>query len=462
MTAESKVSQQDGARSLLVDHFRCPDEFVDPSVTEDLSGKSGYFRFGSGAICFGQCSSGTPAPVASGILHDARPFVSMTGTSIQLPFDPVQVVNNLRHERYRDSQALSRKGVDANSFIRSLYYLLRPLMPIAMRKHLQRRYFRDWEKIPFPSWPVDFTVENILEQILILSMKARGVATVPFIWFWPDAAPSCTTVTHDVETAAGRDFCTQLMDLNDTFAIKSAFQIVPEKRYSVPTSLLDSMRERGFEVNVHDLNHDGHLMENREEFLRRAVKINRYAHTFGAVGFRAAMLYRNIDWYGALNILYDMSIPNVAHLDPQRGGCCTAFPFFNGKIVELPVTIAQDYSLFHILNDYSIDLWKRQISLIRERNALIQVIIHPDYIIGDPERRVYAELLTYFADLRSRKETWIALPGEVAAWWRMRSEMRLVNESGGWRIEGEGSHRAKIAYATIAGEGLAYSFDPGE
>jgi hypothetical protein len=24
---------------------------------------------------------------------------------------------------------------------------------------------------------------------------------------------------------------------------------------------------------------------------------------------------------------YDMSIPNVAHLDPQRGGCCTIMPF---------------------------------------------------------------------------------------------------------------------------------------
>jgi hypothetical protein len=456
----SAVSRQDGAKRLLVDHFRCPDELVDLSVAGDLSAESGYFRFGSGAICYGQCSSGTPAPNVSDTLHDAHPFVSTNGTSAQLPFDPVQVVDNLRHEHYRENQAQSRKGVDANSFIRSLYYLIRPLMPIVARKHLQRRYFREWDKIPFPNWPVDFTVESILEQILILSMKFQGVSKLPFIWFWPDEAPSCTIVTHDVETAAGRDFCIQLMDLNDTFGIKSAFQIVPEKRYPVPPSLLDCMRERGFEVNVHDLNHDGHLMENHEEFLRRAKKINRYAMSYGAQGFRAAMLYRNIDWYDALDVLYDMSIPNVAHLDPQRGGCCTAFPFFNGRIVELPVTIAQDYSLFHILNDYSTELWKHQISLIRERYALIQVIVHPDYILGEAERRVYAELLGYLAELRSLKETWIALPGEVAAWWRIRNDLKLVSNQGSWKIEGDGKERARIAYATVTGKGLAYSFDP--
>jgi hypothetical protein len=155
-----------------------------------------------------------------------------------------------------------------------------------------------------------------------------------------------------------------------------------------------------------------------------------------------------------------MSVPNVAHLDPQRGGCCTVFPFFNGKILELPVTMAQDYSLFHILNDYSIDVWKEQISLIREKHGLMQMIIHPDYIRDKAARRVYTELLCYLSELRARGETWIALPREVAAWWRLRNELRLVNEAGSWRIVGEGRQRARIAYATIVDEKIAYKFEP--
>src|SRR2546425_12755629 len=37
------------------------------------------------------------------------------------------------------------------------------------------------------------------------------------------------------------------------------------------------------------------------------------------------------EWFDALDFSYDMSVPNVAHLDPQRGGCCTVMPYFVGK-----------------------------------------------------------------------------------------------------------------------------------
>jgi hypothetical protein len=168
------------------------------------------------------------------------------------------------------------------------------------------------------------------------------------------------------------------------------------------------------------------------------------------------VLYRNVDWYDSLNFSYDMSIPNVAHLDPQRGGCCTVLPFFIGRMLEIPVTTTQDYSLFHILNDYSIRLWKQQISLIRENHGLITFIIHPDYIIAKAARDVYAELLQYLSELRSNGETWIALPREVNAWWRLRNELTLVKEGGSWHIKGQGSERARVAYAVLAGDTLTY------
>jgi hypothetical protein len=447
------------SNQLLTDHFRCQGDFVDLAVSGELSADSGYFRFGPAGICYGQCASGTPTAVVTDSLHNAGQHVGVNGSLVQVPFDPVQVVNNLYHERYRSEPEKDRRDINANGIVRRLYYLFRPIMPVAVRKHLQRLYFRDWGKIPFPNWPVDFSVESILEQLLVLSMQSRNVERVPFIWFWPDGAPSCSIVTHDVETSAGRDFCSYLMDLNDQFEIKTAFQVVPEKRYAVPQSLLDCIAERGFELNVHDLNHDGHLMEHREEFLRRAKHINRHGLRFGALGFRSAMLHRNLDWYDALDFSYDMSVPNVAHLDPQRGGCCTVFPFFNGKLLELPVTLTQDYTLFHMLKQYSMDLWKEQISLIRQRHGLIQVIIHPDYIMEKRPRDVYAELLGYLADMRTKGETWIALPSDVARWWRLRNKLRLVNEGGSLRIEGEGKRRARIAYATIVDGRLVYEVD---
>jgi hypothetical protein len=445
------------ARQLLADHFRCDGNIADFAIAENVSRDSGYFRLGSDVICYGQCSSGAPSKSVTEPLHDAREHVVTSRSPVYLPFDPVQVVNGLRCERYLNSTSGDRP-LPANKVCRSIYYALRPAMPVSVRKHFQRLYFHGRDKTLFPTWPVDRTVENIFEQLLVFAMKSQGVKKVPFIWFWPEGAPSCTVLTHDVETSTGMDFCSHLMDLNDSFGIKSSFQIVPEKRYAVRESFVETIRERGFEINVHDLNHDGNLFSNREQFLDRVERINRYATDFRALGFRSAVMYRNIDWYDALEFSYDMSIPNVAHLDPQRGGCCTVMPFFVGKILELPVTTTQDYTLFHILSDYSIGLWERQISLIRQKHGLISFIIHPDYIVDERARSVYVQLVRYLTKLRSKAETWIALPREVDSWWRLRSNMNLINEAGFWRIEGAGSERARLAYAVLDNDTLSYEF----
>lgn len=153
-----------------------------------------------------------------------------------------------------------------------------------------------------------------------------------------------------------------------------------------------------------------------------------------------------------------MSIPNVAHLDPQRGGCCTVMPYFIGDVIELPVTCTQDYTLFRILGDYSIDLWKKQIALIRENHGLISFIVHPDYIIEQRARDTYKLLLSHLAALRAEGHIWAALPGEVAHWWKERSNMEIVQENGKWSVKGPGKERACVAYASLAGDAVTYSF----
>jgi hypothetical protein len=281
---------------------------------------------------------------------------------------------------------------------------------------------------------------------MLLSLRAKGIDRVPFIWFWPDGARGCLTMTHDVETEAGRNFCAELMDLDDAFGIKASFQIVPEKRYSVSTKFLASIRNRGFEVGVQDLNHDGRLFDSREDFLCQVQIINRYGREYGARGFRAGVLYRKPEWYDALDFSFDMSVPNVAHLDPQRG-CCTVMPYFIGNILELPVTTTQDYTMFHLLNQRSIDLWTTQTELILGKNGLVSFIVHPDYITDRDTRSVYESLLHYLRDLGGKTPLWFALPSEIDSWWRARSQMSLLNDGASWRIVGEGSERAVLAFA---------------
>ncbi len=427
-------------------YFKCPPSYTRFGEAGTLSDEAGFFKFGAEAICFGHCVGGNAARTPVGDLFDAAAEVKIDGNISRLPFAIEEVVENLRLERYLSPSPSSKSN--GSSLLRHIYYGVRPLLPVAIRKHLQRLRLKGWNQVPFPQWPVDRSVDEIFELLMLFALRSQKVEKIPFIWFWPEGAPSAAILTHDVETVRGRDFCSTLMNIDDRFNFKASFQVVPERRYEVSQAYLQSITDRGFEVGVQDLNHDGSLYKSHEEFLRRVAKINAYGREWGAQGFRSAVLYRRQEWFDALEFSYDMSVPNVAHLDPQGGGCCTVMPYFNGKLVELPVTTTQDYPLFHILRDYSIDLWKQQIELIKENHGLVSFIVHPDYITDSRGQKTYETLLAHLYSLREETGLWIPTPGNINRWWRQRAQMKLVEVDGDWQIEGEGSERARIAYAT--------------
>ena len=440
----------------LSQYYRMPDPGIPFSCDHGDTEKPGYFTFGQDSVCFGRCSSVSVANNLNQRLADAFKYAQVGKNSVHLPFNLDEVAGNLRNERY----TLTASAGYMQRLIRNAYYRLRPTLAVRVRKYLQRIYLSGWKDIPFPSWPVDLSVDRLMERTLALGIKASGADSVPFIWFWPEGYNSCCIITHDVETTAGRDFCSTLMDLDDSCGTKSSFQVVPEERYEVPAAFLAGIHARGFEANVHDLNHDGMLFADEKTFLQRVGAINRYGAQWGAKGFRAGVMYRNQEWFHALDFEYDMSVPNVAHLEPQRGGCCTVMPFFIGNLVELPLTTTQDYTLFNILGERGLNIWEREIDAVHRNHGLISILVHPDYIIEPWARKIYLQLLGHIAGKASKDNIWLATAGEVNTWWRLRSKLFLARKDGSWQIAGDGCERARIAYASLDGESLRYSFDP--
>jgi hypothetical protein len=439
---------------IFSDYFRCPADIASFRGEEEPFAASGFFRF-AGLTCYGPHKQAKRSSEVYNGRGEVSSELKVNRSIIKLPFDPAEVVENLRCERYLQPRGPSL-AVAFKSVIRGGYYLLRPLLATPVRKHLQRAMLRNRRTIPFPSWPLDRTADRLLEELMSLVLQLRS-QDVPFVWFWPEGKSACVTLTHDVETTCGLNFCSALMNLNDSRGIKSAFQLVPEKRYKSSECARDEMASREFEVNVHDWNHDGHLFADFATFLERTEKINATGAAWGAEGFRAGALYRNSDWLKYLKFRYDMSIPNAAHLEPQFGGCCTLMPYFVGNILEIPVTMTQDYSLFHILNEYSTDLWKRELDTVLEAHGMASFIVHPDYIIHDRERSTYTDLLDHLSVLRDERNVWIAKPSEINRWWRQRAAMCVVRDSNSWSIEGPGSDQARLAFAQIDGEKLRYS-----
>ena len=433
----------------FLEHTGCPEEIVRPLVervraTSKTQHGPAEAR-ANGSPLGGNFSAFSPAEILEALERpsntDREPIQRLSA------FD--DAIRVLRLEQYVHNSTSSIDPSARKSLVRQIYYWLRPLFPVAFRKYLQRIALRDWGSIPFPNWPVDCTTEKLMDAVWQGLLESETEEELPFIWFWPEGKSSCCIMTHDVETAVGRDFCKTMMEMERRHGITSAFEVVPEERYEVSERYLQELRDGDCEVCLHGLNHDGHLFNSEAVFLERVGKINAYAKNWGAVGFRSPVMYRNLAWLHAFEFSYDMSVPNVAHLDPQRGGCCTVMPYFIGDILELPLTTTQDYSLFHILQQPSLDLWKQQVAMIRERNGLISFIIHPDYVNEKWSSDLYDGLLGYLAELRAQHGVWMALPKEVDAWWRARRKMRLVREGGDWRISGPRAEQARVAYASL-------------
>src|SRR5207253_2090743 len=138
------------------------------------------------------------------------------------------------------------------------------------------------------------------------------------------------------------------------------------------------------EIGLHGIDHKCKLFATRQRFEADLPKIHRYMEEWGAVGFRSPALHRNADWMPELRCDYDSSFPDTDPYEPQPGGCCSLLPFFVGDVVELPITLPQDHTLFVILGARDARTWLDKVAWIRERGGLAVVLTHPDYVHAAP------------------------------------------------------------------------------
>ncbi|MGE3841569.1 MAG: hypothetical protein AB7I50_08275 [Vicinamibacterales bacterium] len=441
------------ANNPLIEYYRCPAETAPIGTADCGSTTAGYFTFGE-AICFGRSVLDTPAGHVNGHVPDLAGRVAALPDGLRLPFDLTEVVDNLRYERYARPAPTPLGWLSSSRAAHATYYFVRPALPIAVRKQLQKVRLSGWRDIAFPRWPVEASVDVLMRETLRTVLRQRPGQAIPFIWFWPNGADGCVMMTHDVEGVSGAHFVPNLMDLDAAAGIPSSFQVVPEAPYT--PRLVALCRQRGFEVNVHDLNHDGHLFRDKATFDARIAEINRHAREFDSRGFRSGAMYRRQEWFSDFEFDFDMSVPAVAHFEPQQGGCCTVMPYFIGDVLELPLTTTQDYQLFNFVGEYSIALWEAQTEAILSHHGLVSFIAHPDYLREPLAGGVYRQLLDYLTRIKTERNLWMAKPSEIDTWWRERRAMHLVQCEGEWRIEGPGSARACVAQARLDEGSLVY------
>jgi peptidoglycan/xylan/chitin deacetylase (PgdA/CDA1 family) len=251
---------------------------------------------------------------------------------------------------------------------------------------------------------------------------------------WPEGKRFALVLTHDVDTQKGHDRCLQLAEVEERLGFRSSFNFVGND-YAVASKLREELSDRGFEIGVHGLTHDSSLFNSREEFQRQALRINRILKTWNAVGFRSPCMYHNLDWMHDLDIEYDASTFDTDPFEPQPDGLNTIFPVCIADksglkgYVELPYTLPQDFTLFILMKEKSIDIWKKKLDWLAQHGGLALLNTHPDYMcFGEEEPGFetysvdhYLELLDYIK-AGFKGEYWHVLPRELARFWAGFSE----------------------------------------
>jgi dTDP-4-amino-4,6-dideoxygalactose transaminase/glycosyltransferase involved in cell wall biosynthesis len=371
-------------------------------------------------------------------------------TDAMVPAYDGQLDEYYLHERYKGSKK-------KRSVVNAMYYALRPLLPRAVQLGLRRLYAKKQAQAAFPRWPIEPVLLERTNDELKQRLTTNGSGKIPLINFWPHGRRAAVILTHDVEwNDPGVKNIPRVRALERKYGVVSSWNFVAE-RYPFDKSIFTTLRDEGCEIGLHGLYHDGKKFSSRQIFEERLPTINAYVKEWGVAGFRSPATHRNPDWMPEIAVEYDSSFPDTDPFEPQAGGCCSIFPFFLGEIVELPITLVQDHTLIEILQKKDIELWKQKSEWIIENHGLVNIIVHPDYMVTEKNLWYYEEFLKF---ITAHDNLWFALPMDVARWWRERSKSKLVGGNGcAPRIEGPASTRGTIAWATLRSESVHYDLD---
>jgi hypothetical protein len=342
------------------------------------------------------------------------------------------------------------------SLSNKLYYQIKPFIPRWIQIQVRRQVVLRKRPRYADVWPID-----------------ERAAKPPEGWTgWPDGKKFALVLHHDVDTAEGHDKCHHLIKLEERMGFRSSFNFVPE-RYHVSSDLRRHLVDKGFEVGVHGLKHDGKLFLSKKGFKEQAIRIRHYLKEWQSNGFVSPSMHRNLHWILELGVNHDTSTFDVDPFEPNPNGVRTIFPFYvapnhNSGIaeglksdpktaalqhrntaapnnptnpinssnptnpfgfIELPYTLPQDFTLFVLMKERSIDIWKRKLDWIAQNGGMALLITHPDYINFDGKdpgleeypMEFYEEFLNY-VKTKYNGQYWHVLSKEMANFWKNKVE----------------------------------------
>jgi len=293
-----------------------------------------------------------------------------------------------------------------------MYFSLKPMLPWRVRM-AARRWRADRRRRAYADvWPID----------------PRAGAAPPGWPGWPGGKQFALVLTHDTERSKGRARVEKLMNLEQSHGFRSCFNFVANGDYDVSDEFRRMLKQAGFEVGIHGLKHNEKLYASKSGFAVQAAEIRKYLQDWNVSGFRTPLMLHKLSWLHELGCEYDASTFDTDPFEPEPDGVKTIFPFWvpgmpEGGYVELPYTLSQDFTLFKVLREQNIEIWKEKLDWIAKCGGMALINTHPDYMYFEGKQArdeypvsYYEEFLLY-AQSKYAGCYWAAQPREVARYY---------------------------------------------
>jgi len=259
----------------------------------------------------------------------------------------------------------------------------------------------------FPLWPID---ESIDIEPSDIDYAGKRFALV---------------LTHDIDSRTELDLIDGIRMGERTMGVRSSWGFVPD--VSWPSDpLVGSLVEDGCQVYWHDLAHDGQMPWLRLDELRARIDAIDRSSTWArnVSTFRSGQLLMSPRLFNVVSgrFAIDMSIPDSERGGPYGSvvGCGSVIPFKMGRVLELPMTMPQDYFLERVygLGPRAIfDLWMAKVDHIARVGGVAVLNTHPMWVNPvDPSKGDMWSMYRRFIEVVSaRPDVLVATPDEVRA-----------------------------------------------
>jgi hypothetical protein len=272
----------------------------------------------------------------------------------------------------------------------------------------------------FPAWPLETQLDDLRGNLWAKAAAAVGVELEPPAY--PGGRQAAVILTHDIDSRADIAGIDDLRTLERNSGMVSSFGFIPKVSWPAK-EVLDRLAADGCEVYCHDIGHDGKLPYISLGAVRTAFE--RFFAPDGrrdlVRGFRSGQLLMSPELLQVLGEFfdYDMSLPDTERGGPygSTAGCATVYPFTIDGLLELPLTMPQDFYLANVERydaEAMLRLWRDKLDAIVARGGVVVVNTHP--IWTNPGRTACWTAYQLLLQAIAESDVWVTTPSAMRKW----------------------------------------------